>query len=607
MDAETEETRESFLPEVNGDLNCTVSTEPNSKKEPQSVKRWWHIDKKMVRFKLHYFLLTGALGSVLPFIAVIAKNRIKLSATSFATVLVFEQFLFVFTKPVIGYITDYFNKLKVVLCIVAVGQGLFLFILLLLPAIPKEQTEIDHTMINNIHIQDVCSLCENFNNSTNSLKVSANSTDDLGSTNWLRWSSREDKTCHFFKDNSLNYSHYWFSDVAVPDECQATIANTSLKAGEKTVKLGAAENEISSHQPYISTFECPRMPNDSCALVVYDCVLCCNADGGCHYKVHPVNAKKLQTITSKITDFETYQFWVFALVFIILNACINAIFTLSDTACCESVQKNGADYGKQRLWGAVGWGLLAPIGGLLTDYTGDYIAVWIVFAILSIFMIWNILKLNLVKPHFSKDILKNVGTIMKEKEFLFFELGVFFNGIGLGFIWFYLMWFVTSIGGTRLVCGLTQTVQCFVGELPFMFFSGWMLKKMGYFNILTISLLAYCVRFFWYSFLDNPWLILPIEWTHGITYGVFYTSIATYAKMSAKPGTETTTQSVIFATYDGLGAGFGNVFAGLGFDYLGAHATFFYTGIFFGCCSVLSTFFTFFNRKKKKPETVEET
>ncbi|GBM03848.1 Major facilitator superfamily domain-containing protein 6 [Araneus ventricosus] len=608
MDVETEETRESFLPEAKDGLNCTVSVQPNSSKESQPVQKWWHIDKKMIRFKMHYFLLTGALGSVLPFIAVIVRNRIKLSATSFATVLVFEQFLFVFTKPAIGYITDYFNKLKVVLCIVAVGQGLFLFILLLLPAIPKGQTEIDNTMISNINIQDACSLCENFNSSTKDLKVFVNSTDDFGSTSWFRWSSLDDKTCHFFKEKSLNYSHYWFSNVAVPAQCQATNANISFTTEKKTIKLGTIDNEITSNQPYISTFECPRMPNDSCALMVYDCVLCCIAEEGCHYKVHPVIAKRLQTITSKKTDFETYQFWVFALVFTILNACINAIFTLSDTACCESVQKNGADYGKQRLWGAVGWGLLAPIGGVLTDYTGDYIAVWIVFAILSIFMIWNILKLNLVKPHFSKDILKNVGTIMKEKEFLCFELGVFVNGIGLGFIWFYLMWFVTSIGGTRLVCGLTQTVQCFVGELPFMFFSGWMLKKMGYFNILTISLLAYCVRFFWYSLLDNPWLILPIEWTHGITYGVFYTSIATYAKMRAKPGTETTTQSVIFATYDGLGAGFGNVFAGLGFDYLGAHETFFYTGIFFGCCSVVSTCYTLFNRKtKKKSETVEET
>ncbi|GFY68024.1 major facilitator superfamily domain-containing protein 6 [Trichonephila inaurata madagascariensis] len=70
--------------------------------------------------------------------------------------------------------------------------------------------------------------------------------------------------------------------------------------------------------------------------------------------------------------------------------------------------------------------------------------------------------------------------------------------------------------------------------------------------------------------------------------------------MSAKPGTETTTQAVIFATYDGLGSGIGNIVAGLGFDYLGPQMTFFYTGVFFGCCSLISMCFTLLHRKKAR-------
>ncbi|GIY32883.1 major facilitator superfamily domain-containing protein 6 [Caerostris extrusa] len=172
-------------------------------------------------------------------------------------------------------------------------------------------------------------------------------------------------------------------------------------------------------------------------------------------------------------------------------------------------------------------------------------------------MLWNISKLDLVKPQFSKNILKNIGTIMKSNEFLCFEVGVLINGIGLGFIWFYLLWFLISIG-------------------------------------------AYCARFFWYSVIKDPWLVLPIEWVHGITYGVFYTSVATYAKKSARPGTEATTQAVVFATYDGLGSGIGNIVAGLGFDYLGAQRTFFYSSIFFGCCAIISTCYTFFQRNRRK-------
>ncbi|GIY45245.1 major facilitator superfamily domain-containing protein 6 [Caerostris darwini] len=587
---EKENQEHDTLEKENQELDSFISVQPNSNKESHHSQKWWQIDKPLIRFKLHYFLLTGALGSVLPFIAVIARDRIKLSATSFATIMVFQQFLFVFTKPAIGYITDYFNKLKAVLCIVAIFQAVFLFLVLLLPAIPKEVVGSSNSTFLDLlsNTSSVHSFCETFENSKRTLIVSSNFSAEFVSKdlNYLHLN----KMCHVFKAEQ-EYS------ITIPSECRTINSNSSVT----TKILGQSADSI---DPLFnsSMFQTEKSLKDFCAFLIDDCIICCNHKD-CYYT--PLADASQWVPPSNISDFVTYQFWICALVFVLLNACVNAIFTLSDTACCESIKKNGADFGKQRLWGAIGWGLLAPVGGILRDYTGDYIITFIIFGILSIVMLWNISKLDLVKPQFSKNILKNIGTIMKSSEFLCFEVGVLINGIGLGFIWFYLLWFLISIGGNRLLCGLTQTVQCFVGELPFMFFSGWILKKIGYFNITTLSLLSYCVRFFWYSVIKDPWLVLPIEWVHGITYGVFYTSVASYAKKSARPGTEATTQAVVFATYDGLGSGIGNIVAGLGFDYLGAQWTFFYSSIFFGCCAIISTCYTFLQRNKKKIELDE--
>ncbi|GFU06653.1 major facilitator superfamily domain-containing protein 6 [Nephila pilipes] len=360
-------------------------------------EKWWKINKDMIRIKLHFFLLTGALGSVNPFLVVLAKNRLGLSATSFATTMVFTQFLAVVARPVIGFITDYINKLKLVLFVLVVFQ---------------------------------------VNNSSIGLLV------------------------------------------------------------ENNVQEASSGNR---------------------------------------------------------SDFQTYQFWAFLVVFALFCTSKSSTFTLSDTACCECVQKKGADFGKQRLYGAVGWGLFAPIAGYLNDYTNDYLAAWIIFTVLSLIMLWNISQMDLVKPQSSKTLFKDIRTILKSKQFLFYEVGVLVTGIGIGFVYSYVGWFVISIGGNRLICGFVETIQCLVGEIPFMFFSGWILKKIGYFNVTTIALLSHCIRFLWYSQLQNPWMILPIEWTHGISYGLFYTSIASYAKKSATPGAEATIQSVVASTYEGLG------------------------------------------------------
>ncbi|GFU06640.1 major facilitator superfamily domain-containing protein 6 [Nephila pilipes] len=580
--------------------------EKNAEKSNGNKKRllkehWWTIDKDMIYFKLHFFLLSGALGAVLPFIGVFAKTRLMLSATSFATIMTFQQFLFVLTKPVIGYVTDYFNKLKVMICILAVAQIIFLSCLLLVPPLPKDRVLDDSSedIIPSLYIDDMCILCEKGNYSR---RASIDFEPEVVSFMYLNKNGSCNNLTEVASENSNKYIK-----VIILSQCESSSFNSSTKVDKiHSIHLESVteQSTSNSNKNCLKTTSCKVPSNILRVLSLNDFILCCNVTKSHHFLSRKLNETILNrdnTDNSRIlkSDFQTYQFWIFALFFTILNACINGIFTLSDTACYESVEKIGGDFGKQRLWGCVGWGLFSPLGGFLSDYTGSYLATWIVFVILSCLALWNIVKLDLAKPHISNNILKDIGTVMNSKRFILFAIGALLSGMGLGFTWFYLLWFITSIGGSSLLCGLVQTVQSFTGDIPFMFFSGWMLNKLGDFNIVTLSLLACCIRFLWYSQLQNAWLVLPIEWTHGITYGVFYATMASFAKMNAKPGTEATTQSVIFAIFDGLGSGIGNIVAGIGFDYLGGKDMFFYTGIFFGCSSAISVAFTFIARNKK--------
>ncbi|GFY79316.1 major facilitator superfamily domain-containing protein 6 [Trichonephila inaurata madagascariensis] len=87
--------------------------------------------------------------------------------------------------------------------------------------------------------------------------------------------------------------------------------------------------------------------------------------------------------------------------------------------------------------------------------------------------------------------------------------------------------------------------------------------------------------------------------SYGFTYGLFYVAVASYAKLSAKPGTEATTQAVLFTTHDSLGAGLGCVLAGIGFDTFGGHKTFLFASIFAGSGMVLSIILHLCVRKQK--------
>ena len=47
--------------------------------------------------------------------------------------------------------------------------------------------------------------------------------------------------------------------------------------------------------------------------------------------------------------------------------------------------------------------------------------------------------------------------------------------------------------------------------------------------------------------------MLPIELLNGLTFGMAYASMASYASIVAPPGTEATTQGLVGAVFEGLG------------------------------------------------------
>ncbi|KAG8179142.1 hypothetical protein JTE90_015332 [Oedothorax gibbosus] len=542
----------------------SVSSElPENKKIPAKVP-WWHIDREMLRFKLHFFLFIGGLGTSLPYLTVFARDRIGLSASSVASILTPGQFLNVFSKPLLGLLTDYFNRLKATITILTVLTAALLFFLLPIPRISNFQAEERKT-----NLELYSKKMYNRNAMCNLTKMNINSKSEYY-TNLLCSLESYDE---------------------VPKECRKDfvikINRTVLNSNVTTF-----EDIHSSNRSDLTRFKTEELN--------FFCSMCCNGTEDCYFISCSKSSKYSEEIKQEFGQFNTYQFWLVAVIVTIAIGAADAMFTLSDTACCETVEKTRADFGRQRLYGAVGWGIMAPIGGLLHDYTDDYLLSWIVMGLMFTLCLWNLWKMDLVQPQFSQNILKDVGKVLRNAEFLAFELGVLFNGVGFGILLFYQVWFLTSIGASSLLCGLVQTVQNFVGEIPFMFYSSWFIKRVGHFNILSLSLAAYCIRFLFYSYLQAPWFILPMEVVHGFTYGLFYATAASYAKLSAEPGTEATTQSILFGTHEGLGGGLGCVIAGLGFDAIGGHQTFFYASIFFGCGMLVNIALTLLISRQRK-------
>ncbi|XP_055935602.1 major facilitator superfamily domain-containing protein 6-A-like [Argiope bruennichi] len=595
------------------------STEKLQKEKPE------RFDKDILRYKIIFFLHNGGLAAAFFYIAVIAKEQVGLTSSSLGAVLTVQMFLFTFTKPLIGYITDYFNSLKITICVLTILDLACFFSLFAIPKIDRggvtnSSTIFEEKVYNATNLCDQCQdflqivqntsdfplvdssglnlkdnqfhcqsymLCylknETYFDSSNIFSIVNNSE---GSVSYLNKANTNKQNCVLFCERNDTFSANFHSNRNI--SCQ-----NFTNCIELNYLQNLKPNKRNQMLKNVSFISCPEMLKNLQKTPALR-------------KIEETSENRLTDSTTKyINDFYTYQFWMFAILFTISNICENANFTLVDTACCENIEKSKADFGKLRLWGNVGWGLFSPIGGLLNDYTGGFFASTVVMAALLLSFMYNIIQLDLVKPNYSSNICRDVGTVFRSKEFLSVELINLMNGIGSGIVWFYLSWFLTGLGGSKLQYGLSVAVQSFGGVIPFMFFSGWIIRKIGHYRIVSFTLLINGLRFLFYSELYEPWWILPIELSHGITYGLYYATLATYGKLKAKPGTEATTQSILFTTHEGLGAGIGCGFAGIGFDYFGAHQTFFFLSAYFGFDFLLSLLMYFlFVRKQKKCITI---
>ncbi|GFR02567.1 major facilitator superfamily domain-containing protein 6 [Trichonephila clavata] len=533
-------------------------------------KSFWHIDKKMIRFKLHYFLFVGGYGAANPYVMVFAKEQIGLSASSLGSVLITQLFMTIFTKLLIGYIADYFNRVKMIICVLTIITALSYFLLLINPTIDRtgarSSIEIPENHLDTMNLcqnnEDIMALMENTTKFSFRESLESNFTEIQTANKQCTLCALDTKSC--LKKCMKVELHEYFFTVISNEENSVDFLEGISREKEKLVMY--CDQDV-----FFSLSLCSYHHNNSCqnCSVKYTELLCVSLVE-MNQTSQRINSSYMCSLLPEGLK-NMFATWIDR-KFLKNDLVDTNVYEQDSVTCCETVQKTGAEYGKQRLWGAIGWGAIAPIGGFINDYTKGFVASWCLMGIMWLISIWNIYKLDLVKPHFSKNILKDVGTVLRSKEFLAFEIVIFINGVGAGMIWFYLILFLTSIGDSKLLCGLCLTIQSFVESIPFMFFSGWIIRKIGLFQVCMLALFTYVIRFFWYSQLHNP---------------------------CSKPGTEATTQSIIFTTHGGLGCGMGCVLAGVGFDYLGGHRTFFITSMYYACGLAFSIFLCFALRRQK--------
>ncbi|EDO47060.1 predicted protein [Nematostella vectensis] len=250
------------------------------------------------------------------------------------------------------------------------------------------------------------------------------------------------------------------------------------------------------------------------------------------------------------------------------------------------------NFGKQRMFDALGFSLGSLLSGLAMDKTAgmDYFGIgnngvssWTPNYMTSFFMylgggifmisVTSIMKFNVImkeRNEFPLDQLKNL--LKSGPVLVFLVVAVLLGLINSAATW-YVYWFVQDLGGTQFNVGLTETIMSL--SQAFFYYPGNVLEgRIGITWFMALVCIVYGIQLVIYSFMHSPWLILLVEIPHGFTYCAMQIICTTYASATAPKGLSATLQTVVYSTHFGLGWCLGSFIGGHCYEKYGARNLF---------------------------------
>ena len=307
-----------------------------------------------------------------------------------------------------------------------------------------------------------------------------------------------------------------------------------------------------------------------------------------HYVVH---------FFATIEEQPTVFFGIHIVARILYAICSSFIYNVLDGITLSYTKKHNADgsasYGKERLFGAVGWAIASILLGPILDATG-FSVFFLCAPICCIISCLTMIKFGQECIAYEKISEENI-TANKETEmvkrteivpeedsddfredgvenpspnrgslFLFRAMvstytfcGFIFSSltlkIGTSVVESLIFLYFESMGGSNAICGLTVVVTV-VFEIPIFHYAPRLLEYFGAENLQKIACLTYILRVVAYTLIPNGHVIfvLLFEPLHGVTYACSTTSAVEFASRLSPTG------------YESSGQGFLSLITGIG-------------------------------------------
>ncbi len=249
----------------------------------------------------------------------------------------------------------------------------------------------------------------------------------------------------------------------------------------------------------------------------------------------------------------------------------SSILTLVDSTTLVNLGERREDYGRYRLGGTLGYIITSGTVGFLFDRSGLSL-MFPAYGLIMFAFVLVALLLPAIPVQRDLDSRGEIGTMMRCPAWMLFIVVVFLCWIASNASILFLGVSLSAMGASQGLIGIAVTTGAVV-EIPFMAYSGRLLRRFGPARLLWAAMLLMVLRYFLLGWMPAPGWAIAINVLNGLSFPLFWTSSVTYANKMAPPGLAGTTQGMLNFASSFAGV-ISSLLAGWSFDLVGPNGIF---------------------------------
>ncbi|CAG7648576.1 Multidrug resistance protein MdtG [Paenibacillus solanacearum] len=284
----------------------------------------------------------------------------------------------------------------------------------------------------------------------------------------------------------------------------------------------------------------------------------------------------------------SHMFYYLLLMVCLFTFFQTSIFAISDAITLEELEKHKTwSFGSIRMGGTFGFAAMSITFGFLAKSDINYL--FPVYAAVMLASLVLLSRFPRIAGYQSGGSKMQMSVLFKNRKLMTYMGINLLLQITLGYYYSFFPVYFRDMGGDNVLLGWSMVISS-LSEIPFLLFANRLFQRVRMTHILLVSSVAAALRWFLFSFTDQPAWMLPAQVLHGLIFIVLSVTMAMYINREVPKELKASGQTLNGLLSLGVARIIGSFAGGFASEAFGMRTVFYYNGWIAVLCSACIVF-----------------